>query len=173
MNILLAEFASPETLVCAGKAARKADFEIIDAFTPFPVPEMADILPPDGRGIRFIMLAGGILIAGACYLLEWWTAVIAYPFNAGGRALHSWPVFFLVPFEFGVLGAAVCGLAVLFFRTGLPKLHDALFESDLIGRANADGFLLAVSRPEAQDRRDAARALLVEMGAAAVREVAL
>ena len=55
--------------------------------------------------------------------LEFWSAVYAYPIDSGGRPLNSWPIFLLVPFEVGVLAAAVAGFAALLVLCGLPRLH--------------------------------------------------
>ncbi len=173
MKVLLAEYASPEALLEAARAVRARKLDIVDAFTPFPVEGMADVLPPVDKGMRLTMLAGGIFIAGLCYLLEWWTAVIDFPFNSGGRPLHSWPVFFLFPFEFGVLGAAVCGLVLLFWKTGLPQLHHPAFESELHRHSYVDGFLLAIREPQERPELDDLRALLLDKGATATREAEL
>jgi hypothetical protein len=173
MKVLLAEYASPEAVVAAARAASETGHEIVDAFTPFPVEDLADVLPAVDRGMRFIMLVSGLLIAGLCYLLEWWTAVVAYPFDSGGRPFHSWPVFFLFPFEFGVLGAAVCGLVAFFLKSGLPRLNDPIFESELHRHSHVDGFLLAVREPESEVRRNDIRALLLAQGASATREAEL
>ena len=43
------------------------------------------------------MLMAAVGVAAFAYWLEWWSAVFAYPIDSGGRPLHSWPVFLLVP----------------------------------------------------------------------------
>lgn len=173
MRVLLAEYASPEALVAAGRATRDSGREIVDAFTPFPVAAMGELLPETDRGVRLAMLVGGALAAICCYALEWWTAVVNYPFDSGGRPLDSWPVFLLFPFEIGVLGAAVFGVLAFFYKTGLPALHHPVFECELHRRSHVDGFLLAVREPEERSARDALRALLLERGATATREAEL
>lgn len=171
MNLLLASFPSPEALLEGARAMRQRSFAIIDAFTPFPVEGIAEYLPQTDRGIRAIMLGTGMLVAGLCYLLEWWTAVVDYPFISGNRPLDSWPVFVLFPFEFGVLSAAIAGLVTLLLKTGLPRYHDAIFESDLIARAHVDAFILAVEAPQDETARSALIEFFSKNGADATREV--
>lgn len=171
MNLLLASFSSPEALLEGARAMRERSVAIVDAFTPFPVEGIGEFLPATDRGVRAIMLGTGILVAALCYLLEWWTAVIDYPFISGNRPLDSWPIFVLFPFEFGVLSAAIAGLAAFLFKTGLPRYHDAIFETDFIQRAYADGFILALQAPEEEDARSALMAFCAEHGADATREI--
>ena len=65
----------------------------------------------------------------------------------GGRPLNSWPIFLLVPFEVGVLAAAVAGFAALLVLCGLPRLHHPLFDSDALERATDDRYFLLVRAP--------------------------
>ena len=171
MTLLLASFASPDELVMAARAARERGLVIADALTPFPVEELDEFLPADGRGVRAIMLGCGVAMAACAYGLEWWSAVIAYPFNSGGRPLHSWPVFLLFPFEFGVLAAAIAGLVVFFLRTGLPRFHDPIFETDLVEQSNVDAFILAVRAPQDVDTRAEAAKFFAMGGANVVTQV--
>ena len=62
------------------------------------------------RAFGTAMLAGGLLVAAFAFALQWYSAVIDYPMNSGGRPLNSWQVFWLVPFEVGVFAAALCGV---------------------------------------------------------------
>jgi hypothetical protein len=80
-------------------------------------------------------------------------------------------VFVLFPFEIGILAAAVAGVIALFVKTGLPRYHDVIFESDLIERANIDAFVLAVAAPEDRAARDHLFATFASGGAQAVREL--
>ena len=101
-------------------------FDPLDALTPCPVEELDDILRLDKSPIRWPMLIAALVVAAAAYALEFWSAVYAYPIDSGGRPLNSWPIFLLVPFEVGVLAAAVAGFAALLVLCGLPRLHHPL-----------------------------------------------
>jgi uncharacterized membrane protein YesL len=52
-----------------------------------------------------MVLLGGIFGGLGGYMLEYWTQVIAWPMNIGGRPFHSWPHFIPVTFECTVLVA--------------------------------------------------------------------
>ena len=52
------------------------------------------------------MLAGGVVMAALAYGAEYYSAVISYPYESGGRPLDAWTAFMLVPFSTGILVAA-------------------------------------------------------------------
>ena len=103
--------------------------------------------------IRYAMLAGGLIVRRLRVRACSGTAPsIAYPLNSGGRPLNSWPVFLLVPFEVGVLAAALSGVVAFLWSCGLPRLHHPLFDVPGIERATQDRFFLlaaAETRDEA------------------------
>ena len=165
---LLAEFDTPEALVRAMRIANADGHRALDAFTPFPVPDLTEAFAPPRNPVRPVMAVAGFGAAAAMYGLQWYSSVIGYPLNSGGRPLHSWPVFLLVPFEFGVLVAAIAGLVALFWACGLPRLHHPLFAIPQFERASQDRFLLLVA-PKAEPA--ALRRRLEEAGAVLVSEL--
>ena len=62
---LLAEFAHARNLREAAEAARRRGDKLLDAFTPFPVEDVADMLDGRPSKVRLFMFVGGIVI-GAC-----------------------------------------------------------------------------------------------------------
>ena len=170
-KLLLAEFAHTHALREAAEAASRRGYKLIDAFTPFPVKGMAEMLESRPSKVRFFMFAGGALIVAMALGGEYYTAVFNYPYNSGGRPLNSWPAFMLVPFATGILGASIAGFARFLFETGLPRLHYPLFAVEGTERASQDRFFLAVEAPEAEDERRGAVDALQGAGALKVREV--
>ena len=153
---------APSTLWADGASAR-----------PLPDGGVAEMLDGRPSKVRVFMFAGGILIAAMALGGEYYTAVINYPYNAGGRPLNSWPTFMLVPFATGILGATIAGFIRFLFETGLPRLHFPLFAVEGTERASQDRFFLAIKAPETEDERRSAAALLQSAGAIKVREVSL
>ena len=92
------------------------------------------------------------MVAVLAFGLQWYSAVIDYPLNSGGRPLNSWQVFLLVPFEVGVFAAALCGVVALLWSCGLPRLHHPLFEVPGFERATQDRFFLLAAAGENDDR---------------------
>ncbi len=167
---LLAEFADSDRLVRGIRTVHSAHYRVAEAFTPFPVDEVNAAMTPVRSGIRPLMLCVGLASAAFAYAVQWYSAVVAYPFDSGGRPLHSWPVFLLVPFEVGVFLAAVAGVAVFLWRCGLPRLHDPLFGVSGFERATQDRFFILAETDSTADGVHL-RHVLEDAGALVVTQV--
>ena len=77
------------------------------------------------------------------------------------------------PFELGVFAATAAGFLGLLWRTGMPRLHDPLFDCEEIAGASRDRFVLSVRGVGAADDREHLRRLLESLGAVSVRSIAL
>jgi hypothetical protein len=172
-RVLLANFSGPDQLSAAAHAARSKNYRLLDAFTPFPVEGITELLDLRPSRIRYAMLIGGFAMAALAYGLEYYSAAINYPYNAGGRPLDAWPAFMLVPFATGILLASICGVIAFLAETGLPRLHHPLFDADGFERVSQDAFILVIVRPETTDGQQDAMIWLRHAGAQMVDEVEL
>ena len=169
--LLLVQFADSARFVEAARRAKSADYRLIDAFTPFPVEAVRELLDPRRSHIRVAMFIGGIAMAAVAYGTEYYSAVIAYPYNSGGRPFDAWPAFMLVPFATGILVAAIAGFAAFLIECGLPRLHHGLFAVEGFERASQDQFILALERPAQEEDLQRALDFFRHAGAVALREV--
>lgn len=168
--ILVAEFKDADTILAAARKVGQGGGKLIDAFTPIPVDGLEEMLAVRRSYLPSIMFIGGALVAALAYGAEWYSAVVDYPINSGGRPLHSWPAFMLVPFAVGILAAAICGFAALLVEAGLPRLHHPLFAIAGFERASQDRFFLALEAPDGRGMT-ALRNRLNAAGAQAVHKV--
>ena len=168
---LLAEFSDERRFVDAARRA-SSRYRLVDAYTPFPVEDVFELLEHRRSHIRVAMFIGGVAMAALAYGTEYYSAVIDYPYNSGGRPFDSWPTFVLFPFATGILVAAVAGFTTFLVEIGLPRLHDPLFAVDSFERASQDRFVLALERPDADEERRRMIEGLRDCGAVAIREVA-
>ena len=169
MKALVATFLTADAIAAAADRVRGDGFPLLDALTPYPLPGLLDRVGRTPAGVRVPMAIGGFGAAVGAYALQYYSAVHAYPFNAGGRPLNSWPVFLLVPIEVGVLAAAIVGLAAFLFRCGLPRLSHPVFDVPGAPRASHDRFLLLCD-PLDGDRQATLAHLLLDAGAVSVSE---
>ena len=147
---LMAEFDNPTDLVEAANHARLAGYTSMDAYTPFPIEELDDALGLKKNPLPLIVLLGGIFGGGGGYFLEYWTQVIAWPMNIGGRPFHSWPHFIPVTFECTVLGASLAAFVGMLALNGLPQPYHPVFNVTRFALASRNRFFLCI---EAKDTK--------------------
>ncbi|HET8877125.1 MAG TPA: DUF3341 domain-containing protein [Casimicrobiaceae bacterium] len=169
---LLAEFRDGDALVDATARATAAGYRNVDAYAPFSVPGLADALGFRRDRVALITLLGGIAGGVGIYFLQWYSAVIDYPINAGGRPLHSWPAFIPATFECTVLGAALAAFFGFLILNGLPKLHHPIFNADDFDLASRNRFFLCVEAADPRFERAATQRFLESLDPLRVTEVA-
>jgi hypothetical protein len=162
---LMAEFDSGPALLSGLRALRDAGLSRLDAFTPYEVAGLEELLGVRRSRLPWIALAAGLTFGGGAYLLQWWINVVDYPLNIGGRPYHSAPAFIPITFEMTVLFAAAAALISAFALGGLPRLWHPIFEVDGFERASIDRFWLAVDAPPPPADRDRITAALEAAGA--------
>jgi Protein of unknown function (DUF3341) len=171
-EVLLAEFLHGAQLRAVARLAQRGNCRLLDAFTPHHVEGLTELLATRSSNIRVAMFIAGFGVAALAYGAgEYYTAVINYPYNSGGRPLDAWPAFMLVPFATGILGASIAGLVTFLIETGLPRLHHRLFDVPGFERATQDRFWLLLMRPEDGSDKQQTIDWLLRSGALSVREV--
>ncbi|MCC6661240.1 MAG: DUF3341 domain-containing protein [Phycisphaerales bacterium] len=147
---VLAEFHDAQSVTGAARSARAAGYRDLDAYTPFPVEDLPEALGLPPTRIPLLVLACGILAGASAYFLMWYSAVIDFPWNIGGRPLNSWPSFIPITFEITVLGGALGAFFGVLAGSGLPLLYHPVFNVPGFERATRDRFFLCVRTSDAQ-----------------------
>lgn len=168
---LLAEFTGPGQVLRAARAAHAAGYRSIEAYTPLPVHGLPQALGQVPTKLPWVTFLGGVLGGLAGYGLQYWTTVIDYPLNVGGRPLNSWPAFLPVTFELTVLGAALFTVFGMLALNGLPMPYHALFNAPEFLRASSDRFFLCIRSSDGKFERDAAWQFLQTLEPISIVEV--
>jgi Protein of unknown function (DUF3341) len=168
---LTAEFDSADQLLHAARTAFDRGFRRIDAFTPYPIEELPEIIGRKHSILPLIMLIGGIVGAVTAYGMEWYAMGYYYPLNVGGRPLNSWPLYIPITFELTVLFSALSGVAGFLILCGLPRLHHPLFSVPGFERVSTDKFVLWIEAVDPRFDERNVRQLFYELQATAVTEV--
>lgn len=167
----IGEFGSPEALLAAAREARADGFTRIDAFSPFPVEGMAELLnlKRDHR-IGWITIGGGIFGIIAMLAIQLFVNV-DYPIEVGGRPLFAWPAFFVVDFEIMILCAVTFAVAGMLIINRLPKLYHPLFGTARFGLASQDRFFLYIDAKDPKFEVTGTRGFLGRLGAWTIEPV--
>jgi hypothetical protein len=168
---LMAEFQNSEELIEAAHRTREAGFTRIDAYTPYPIEELAEAMGQHHSKLPLIVLIGGIVGALTGYGLQYWAAVIEYPLNVGGRPYHSWPAFIVPTFEMTILFAAFSAVLGMFFLNGLPQPYHPVFNVPRFALASRDRYFLVIDARDPLFDREGTRRFLSDMNPTEVNEV--
>jgi hypothetical protein len=168
---LLAEFDTPTALLEGVRAARTAGYRKMDAYSPFPIEELAEELGFRKTAMPQVVLIGGIIGCVCGYGLQYWISAIDYPLNVGGRPLHSWPAFLPVTFELTVLIAALFAVFGMLGLNGLPRPHHPLFNVPNFALATRDKFFLCIEFTDPRFDSQATREFLSGLHPKEVSEV--
>ena len=168
---MIAQFADADALLAAAQQVREAGYRHVEAYTPFPIEGLSEILGFTSSRIPWVVLGGGIVGFVAGYALQYWTTVVDYPINVGGRPLHSWPAFVPVTFETTVLCAALAAVLGMLALNGLPRPHHPLFAAKNFDRATQDRFFLSIRVSDPLFHVDTTRQFLEGLGPEEVIDV--
>ena len=157
---LMAEFATPQQILHATRRAHEQGYRVMDAYTPYPVEGLADELGLPRTRVPFVVLVGGLVGAGAGYLMQYWAMAVDYPLNVGGKPLNSWPAFIPIAFEVMVLVAAFAAILGMFFLNGLPEPYHPVFNVPRFARASQDRFFLCIESADPKFEPQQTRAFL-------------
>ncbi len=119
---LLAEFETGPAMVAAVVRLRELGYTELDTHSPYPVEGAEEALGLPRSRVMLWALVAGLVGGGGAYTLEWWISAVSFPFNVGGRPLHSGPAFIPISFEMTVLFAALTAFLAVFIMSGLPRL---------------------------------------------------
>jgi hypothetical protein len=165
---LLAELSTADALLDAVRRIREQGYRQIEAYTPFSVDGLADALKLPKNRVPLITLVGGIIGGAGAFFMQWYSAVVAYPINSGGRPLNSWPAFIPATFELAVLGAALAAFGGMLILNGLPQLRHPLFEVDEFHLASRNRFFLCIRASDPKFSLDGTREQLEALAPARV-----
>ncbi len=146
-----AEFDTADAMVAAIRRLRPLGFGRLDAFTPYPVPELGEALRLRAQPTAPFAVAGAILgglgMMGMCA----YATVSAYPFDIGGRPLFSWPAYVVPSVSAAMMTGALAVTGALLVLNRLPRLNHPAFNIPDFTRASADRFFLAVEAADGFD----------------------
>lgn len=166
-NFLVATFSDPEDLLQAVHAVREADLRIYDVYAPYPIHGLDEAM-----GIRRSRLPWITLVIGSCALLfavcfQFYTTVLDWPLNVGGKPDNSALAFVPITFELTVLFGGLATVAALLLRA---RLYPGKREELIAAGVTNDSFALVLRRRDSLADIMYAYELLEQCGACEIEE---
>ena len=178
-----AAWNSPEELLHAAREVRQRGYQKVEAYTPFPVHGMDDILgiPPSKLG--YIVIVAGLTGTSLAFLLQWWTGagdpnllptwtgLSAYPLIIGGKPLFALETSVPIMFELTVLLSAFATVFGMLALNRLPQLYHPVFNYRSAGRITNDQFVLVIEKADPKFEAVEAQRLLKSLNAEEVEVI--
>jgi len=168
---MMAEFDSATSLVEAARKTHEAGYRKIDAYSPFPVEELAEAIGFHTNRVALVTLIGAIIGGLTGYLMQYWIAVIDYPVNVAGRPEHSWPSFIVVTFEMTILFGGISAVFGMLALNGLPMPYHPVFNVPRFAMATKDRFFLIIFSSDPKYSPAGVRQFLEGLGPRSISEV--
>jgi len=169
---VMAEFDSAQAVVDAAKQAVAAGYTKLEAYTPFPIEELNDIIHKKRTILPKLVLAMAFAGMGTGFALQYWASTIAYPYNIGGRPLATWPAFVIPSYELTILFSALTAAIGMIALNGLPQPYHPVFNVERFTLASTDKFFLVIEAEDAHFAKDQTNTFLQGLGAKGVYDVA-
>jgi hypothetical protein len=168
---LLAEFTEHDQLLQAARKAYAVGYRRMDAFSPFPIEELAEALGHEYSLVPLITLIGGMAGGLGGYFMEWYSMARLYPLNVGGRPHNSWPNFIPITFELTILVASAAAFISMLVLNRLPQPHHPVFNVPQFQRASIDRFFLCIEVEDPKFEREGTSKFLESLKPCSVMEV--
>jgi len=164
-QFLIATFSNEDALRIAARRLRDRGVRIHDAYAPYPVHGMDELLGVGHSRLPIVALAAGLAGCAIALAMQFYMAVFDWPLNVGGKPANSTLAFVPVTFELTVLCAGLVTAAAFLTRSRLvPGARAAQFAAG----TTEDTFALVLRARDVTFDAGEARRLLLESGAAQV-----
>ncbi len=157
-------FEDEHHLLDAIAESRRRGLAIVDAYSPYPLHGIDELLGIRRSRLTLVCFLGGLAGLTLGLFFQYWTSATSWPLNVGGKPFDSLPAFVPVAFELTVLFGGLATALMLMFRSRLwPGKKSRAIEG-----VTDDRFALAITRKDAGLAASELPALLERHGAVRV-----
>jgi len=156
---LLGVFDAEEKLLTAFRRMKEEALEIEDVFMPYPIHE---VLENHGKRSRITIVGWfyGLFAALGVLAFLFYTAVLDWPLNYGGKPSSAFPSFLVVTIILTIFSITILSLATFSWRANLwPSLEKTIFHDE----ATDDKFVILLRKENVDQKK--ATSVFKEAGA--------
>ena len=166
-KFLIATFSDAEVLLGAVRATTAKSFRIYDVYSPYPIHGMDHAMGVKRTRLPWITFLAGVAALALALTFQFYTTVLDWPLNVGGKPDNSTLAFVPICFELTVLISGLATVAALFLRA---RLYPGKKELLLADGVTNDKFALVLRQRGGGFDVHRARQVLQESGADRIRE---
>ncbi len=164
---LIGVFDEEWGLVKAVEEIRGKDLPIEEVYTPYPIHEVIHAMGTRSK-LQIFAYFYGLFGALAVLAFLYWTSVIDWPINYGGKPFNSFPSFIIITIVLTIFIVTISSLATFSGRAKLwPGKQHKIYDL----RATDDKFVIVVNKEKADPGKlGVIQGILKENGAVEIRE---
>lgn len=164
-KFLIATFSDPEALLQAVRAVRSEEFRVYDVYAPYPIHGLDQAMGLKHSRLPWVTFFSGLTGLILALTFQFYTTVLDWPWNVGGKPDNSTLAFVPICFELTVLIGGVTTVLALLVRAKLfPGKRERLAADGITN----DKFALVLRKRSTEFRR--ASVILRENGAESVEQ---
>lgn len=160
-------FLTEDSVVNAARKVREAGYTKLEAISPYPIHAMEEACGIKRSVIPYVAFVAGVVGLLAALALVYYTSVMNWPINIGGKPLFSLPAFIPIMFELTVLFSALSSVGAFFYLCGMPGKTTPVIDLDL----TCNKFAVFVPENDMGYNFERVEKLLKDLGAAEVKKV--
>ena len=161
-------FLEESKVLAAARRVRESGFVKFDAITPYPVHGMEEACGIKRSWIPYVTFVAACTGLFAALALVYYTSVVDWAINVGGKPMFSLPAFVPIMFELTILFAALASVGAMFIVTGMPKIDPPVIDKDL----TCHKFAIFIPENDVGYNHERVEKLLKDLGADEVKKVA-
>jgi hypothetical protein len=166
-SFVVATFSDADSLMRAVKATTRENFKVYDVYAPYPIHGLDEAMGIRRSRLPWVTFLVGLSALTGALILQFYTSVLDWPLNVGGKPNNSTLAFLPITFELTVLLGGLSTVAALFIKA---RLYPGKKEKLIAEGVTNNKFALVLRKRDASFDAKRARQLLEQSGADRVQE---
>lgn len=166
-RLVLGVFADETDILGATRAAREQGLKIVDVYSPYAVHGLDRAMGLAPSRLPWVCFLAAVMGAVLKLWFEFWTTMVDWPMNVGGKPWNSLPAFVPVTFEVMVLSA---GLSTVFAFLLTRRLWPGKKPTVPVAGVTNDRFVLVLEEADATFDLPQVRRLFSSFNALSIEE---